>query len=202
MVVSVESRTSLCQHREFLPGKRLPRAGTGAAFLATLSVPRLRRQSRGRLKVIRTAPGNRSCAGLRGGERTPNARKRRPFRRLAAKSPFSGEEIRASRTEGGEIRSESLLCDFSISEIWIGSRPETGSNPQEIRRRFGTERPGLGRAERLRPARARICSTSAPGGTRAPFSATPPASSCFSGVVLRPSGWLSTARQLVSSSST
>jgi len=59
--------------------------------------------------------------------------------------------------------SESLLCDFSISEIWMGSRPETGSNPQEIRRRFGTERPGLGRAERLRPARARICSTSAPG---------------------------------------
>jgi hypothetical protein len=29
-----------------------------------------------------------------------------------------------SRTEGDEIRSESLLGDFSISEIWIGSHPE------------------------------------------------------------------------------
>jgi hypothetical protein len=30
-----ESRTSLCQHREFLSGKRLPRPETGAAFSAT-----------------------------------------------------------------------------------------------------------------------------------------------------------------------
>jgi hypothetical protein len=35
--VSGGSRTSLCQHREFLPGKRLPRPETGAAFSATLA---------------------------------------------------------------------------------------------------------------------------------------------------------------------
>jgi hypothetical protein len=33
--VSGESRTSLCQHREFLPGKRLLRPETGEAFSAT-----------------------------------------------------------------------------------------------------------------------------------------------------------------------
>ena len=61
----------------------------------------------------------------------------RRFRRLAAKSPVSGEEIRASRTEGGKTSIESLLGDFSISEIWTGSRretgcvsAETGSNPR------------------------------------------------------------------------
>ena len=31
------------------------------------AIPRLRRQSRGKLKTIPTAPGNRNCAGLRGG---------------------------------------------------------------------------------------------------------------------------------------
>jgi len=93
----------------------------GAAFLATLSVLRLQRQSRGRLKVIRTAPGNRSCAGLRGGERTPNARKCRPFRRLAAKSPFSGEEIRASRTEGGEIGASLCSVIFQYPKFGWGA---------------------------------------------------------------------------------
>jgi hypothetical protein len=39
---------------------------------------------------------------------------------LVAKSPVSSEEIPASRTEGGELRSESLLGDFSISKIRIG----------------------------------------------------------------------------------
>jgi hypothetical protein len=31
------------------------------------TMPRLRRQSRGKSKTIPTAPGNRNCAGLRGG---------------------------------------------------------------------------------------------------------------------------------------
>src|SRR5271169_3564620 len=31
-----------------------------------------------------------------------------------------------SRTKGREFRRQSLLDEFSISEIWIGSRPETG----------------------------------------------------------------------------
>jgi hypothetical protein len=42
--VSVGHRTSLCQHREFLPGKRLPRPETGAAFSATLAVCARQRQ--------------------------------------------------------------------------------------------------------------------------------------------------------------
>jgi hypothetical protein len=48
------------------------------------------------------------------------------FPTLAARGPVSGEEYRTSRTEGHEFRVESLLGDFSISEIWVGSRPETG----------------------------------------------------------------------------
>jgi hypothetical protein len=54
------------------------------------------------------------------------SRKCRHFRRLAAKGSVSGEEYRAYRTEGGEIRSESLLGGFSISEIFVRERPETG----------------------------------------------------------------------------
>jgi hypothetical protein len=54
------------------------------------------------------------------------SRKCRHFRRLAAKSPVPGEEYRASRAEGRDFQGESLLDDFSISEIWIGSRPEIG----------------------------------------------------------------------------
>ena len=42
------------------------------------------------------------------------------------KNPVSGAEFSGIRPEGRETRGESLLDDFSISEIWIGSRPETG----------------------------------------------------------------------------
>jgi hypothetical protein len=35
--VSVEIRTSLCQHRELLPGKRLPRAETGRRLVGDTS---------------------------------------------------------------------------------------------------------------------------------------------------------------------
>jgi hypothetical protein len=45
---------------------------------------------------------------------------------LAARSPVSGEEFRRILAEGRESRGKSLIDDFSISEIWIGSRPETG----------------------------------------------------------------------------
>src|ERR1700730_10759836 len=48
------------------------------------------------------------------------------FRGLAAKSPVSGEEYWAFRAEGRDFWRESLLDDFSISEIWSASRPETG----------------------------------------------------------------------------
>ena len=40
------------------------------------------------------------------------SRKWRHFRRLAAKSPVSGEEYRASRAEGGDFWRESLLDKF------------------------------------------------------------------------------------------
>jgi hypothetical protein len=63
------------REREFLPGKCLPTPETGAAFLATPAdsrrqrphFPRLQRQSHGKSKTIPLAPGNRICAGLRGG---------------------------------------------------------------------------------------------------------------------------------------
>ena len=42
------------------------------------------------------------------------------------KGPVSGEEYRRSRTEGREFRRQSLLDEFSISEIWARERPETG----------------------------------------------------------------------------
>jgi hypothetical protein len=54
------------------------------------------------------------------------SRKCRHFRRLAAKSPVSGEEIRASRAEGLESRGASLLAEFSKSKIWVRGCPETG----------------------------------------------------------------------------
>jgi hypothetical protein len=60
-----------------------------------------------------------------------NFAKSRHFRRLAARSLVSGEEFRASCTEGRESGSEPLLDDFSISEIWAGRRPETGCVPAE-----------------------------------------------------------------------
>jgi len=45
---------------------------------------------------------------------------------LAAKSPVSGEEYRASRAEGRDFQGESLLEKFSISEISVRGCPETG----------------------------------------------------------------------------
>jgi hypothetical protein len=42
------------------------------------------------------------------------------------KRPVSGEEYRTSRTKGREFRRQSLLDEFSISEIWARERPETG----------------------------------------------------------------------------
>ena len=42
------------------------------------------------------------------------------------KKTVSGEEFLGIRAEGRESRGESLLDDFSISEIWIRSRPGTG----------------------------------------------------------------------------
>jgi hypothetical protein len=60
------------------------------------------------------------------------------FRRLGAKSQVSGEEFWASRAKRREFRVESLLAEFSISEIRELGRsetgcvwPETGSNPRE-----------------------------------------------------------------------
>jgi hypothetical protein len=57
---------------------------------------------------------------------SPHSAKKRHFRRLAARSLVSGEEFRAPCAEGRESGGESLLDDFSISEIWVGRRPETG----------------------------------------------------------------------------
>jgi hypothetical protein len=64
-------------------------------------------------------------------------RKRRPFRRLAAKSPVSGGEFQRIRAEGRESRGESLLDDFQYPKFGSGAvqRPvafETGSMPGAI----------------------------------------------------------------------
>jgi hypothetical protein len=75
--------------------------------------------------------------------------KKRHFRRLAARSPVSSEEFRASRTEGLKSRGVSLLAGLSISEICVRKPPETGcvcaetgSNPQrlELRQSLGRHR--------------------------------------------------------------
>jgi hypothetical protein len=57
------------------------------------------------------------------------------------KGPVFGEEYRTSRAEGGEIRSGSLLGNFSISEILTWSRPETGCVPQRPVRICKTRKP-------------------------------------------------------------
>ena len=60
----------------------------------------------------------------------------RHFRRLAAKSLVSGEEYRAPRAEGREFPAQSLLDEFSISEILRleGQRPVAFSRrPVRIR---------------------------------------------------------------------
>jgi hypothetical protein len=55
------------------------------------------------------------------------------------KNLVSGAKFWEIRAEAGEARGKSLLADFSISEIWIGIRPEigcvsaeTGLNPQSV----------------------------------------------------------------------
>jgi hypothetical protein len=53
-----------------------------------------------------------------------HSRKWRHFRRLAAKKAVSGKGFWASRAEGREFRHESLLDDFSISEIWERERSD------------------------------------------------------------------------------
>jgi hypothetical protein len=60
----------------------------------------------------------------------------RHFGRLAAKSPISSEEYRATRAEGRDFRGESPLDEFSISEILRleGQRPVAFSRrPVRIR---------------------------------------------------------------------
>jgi hypothetical protein len=43
------------------------------------------------------------------------------FQEVSGQEPGLGEEFPRIRAEGRESRGESLLGDFSISEIWIGS---------------------------------------------------------------------------------
>jgi hypothetical protein len=61
-----------------------------------------------------------------------HSRKWRHFRGLECRDPVSRQEFSRIRTESRESRGESLLDDFSISEIWKLGRPETGSNPHGI----------------------------------------------------------------------
>jgi hypothetical protein len=57
------------------------------------------------------------------------------------KGPVSGEEYRTSRTKGREFRRQSLLDEFSISEIWARERPETGCVSAETGSIGGTRKP-------------------------------------------------------------
>jgi hypothetical protein len=52
--------------------------------------------------------------------------KSRHFPGLAVRSLVSGEEFRGSLAESLESRGRSLLAEFSISEIFVQERPETG----------------------------------------------------------------------------
>jgi hypothetical protein len=90
------------------------------------------------------------------GERQGRERKCGHFRRLAAKSPVSGEEFRASRTESLESRGESLLDEFSISEIWARERAETVAIPQRPVRTHGEIRLRLPDGGRVRRRQQRI----------------------------------------------
>jgi hypothetical protein len=58
------------------------------------------------------------------------SRKCRHFRRLAATHPVSGEEFWRIHDEGRESRGESLLDEFSISEIWMGAEQRPVAFPQ------------------------------------------------------------------------
>jgi hypothetical protein len=167
--VSTDIRTGLCPRAGIPAGKMFAEARDRggvlgdngrfpAAETALSRVPGAKATES--QKTIPTAPGKRLCVGLRGGGRISlqpqdwvvsqpprslardfrRSRECRHFRRLAAKHPVSGEEYRAPRAEGRDFRRKSLLDDFSISEIWIGTRQRPvacpqrpGSNPQEIR---------------------------------------------------------------------
>ena len=48
------------------------------------------------------------------------------FPEVSGQESGSGGEFWGFRVTGREFCGESLLNDFSISEIWIGSGPETG----------------------------------------------------------------------------
>jgi hypothetical protein len=74
--VSADIRTRLRSGERIPPGKGSARPETGAARLGSTgpisggrdhAIPRLQRQSHGKSKTIPMAPGNRICAGLRGG---------------------------------------------------------------------------------------------------------------------------------------
>jgi hypothetical protein len=78
----------------------------------------LRRQ-RSQVRILSGAPQNQSL-------RLDPSHKCPGRGRMLTKSPVCGEEFRENRAEGRERRGESLLDDFSISEIWIESRPESG----------------------------------------------------------------------------
>jgi hypothetical protein len=71
--------------------------------------------------LLAPQPATGSLAGDFG-----HSRKWRHFRRLAAKSPVSGDEFWTSGAEGGKFRGKSLVDEFSISEISERDIPETG----------------------------------------------------------------------------
>jgi hypothetical protein len=119
------------QVRRLSPARRLPDQRSAPRRFRVQDAGRIAAQVHGRAAGLRarcrSIPG--SC---RGG--TPSqpprslpgdigySQKCRHFRRLAAKSPVSDEEFWRIRAEGRESRGESLLDEFSISEIWMRSR--------------------------------------------------------------------------------
>jgi hypothetical protein len=93
--VSADTRTCLCSRPRIPPGNGLARPETGTAFLATLAdswrqrprCPASPAAKPGKSKTIPTAPGNGSCAGLRGGPGGPDRTGLR--RHLPANREFS-----------------------------------------------------------------------------------------------------------------
>jgi hypothetical protein len=115
----------LCPRRQFLPGKDLGRPQTGpgfsdaVAYLADRESFAPPRQRPGKLKTIPTAPGNRNCAGARGGTgrtrtcehavisrraagiaRPPHIpRERKPAIKLSTRVKTSPSQITAARSQ-------------------------------------------------------------------------------------------------------
>jgi hypothetical protein len=100
--------------------------------------------------IGRTGP-NSTCRG----SNFEYSRKCRHFRRLAATNLVSGEEFWRIRAEGRESRGESLLDEFSISEIWMGSRAETGCVSAET----GSNSQSVARGTAARPYRSATVTT-------------------------------------------